>query len=512
MEFFAEIEAQVAHLREVFGATAETADLGSEMSRLTDVDVVSAMTAASAIMRIADRVVVVGAGICAARSAREAGQSGLAQSLGHRNAASLVQDITGATRGEATRHVRVGESLLDDADGAAADQGDPPFTTGRAEAIPPAASHGPGIWHAGLGRALLEGSLTAAQHDAIRRGLGEPPVEGSGDADPRPSAREGAVAAAEFESWRELWAIAAEQLLSAAATDTPEMLAASARAIRDQLDPEGAVRRYQERFERRSFRIWTTADGDKRGSLSFDDDGYAWAQTIIASAMRPRTGGPRFVDADEIAQAKSLSDDPRTNDQLTYDLFLDLLRAGALADAETVFGARQAGVRLVHVVGDDGAVRPVAHTEDGLNVVPASFARQRACDAGVRTISVDTRGNPLNVGRTQRLFTATQRLALAIRDGGCRWPGCDRPASYCESHHIDPYSEGGRTDIDRGILLCRFHHLQLHHSGWCITREGRGDFLLHPPRGAAIPLPTKPALRYAWAGIDPPPRRFRPAA
>src|SRR5690606_11411752 len=103
-------------------------------------------------------------------------------------------------------------------------------------------------------------------------------------------------------------------------------------------------------------------------------------------------------------------------------------------------------------------------------------------------------------------------IALAIRDGGCRWRGCDRPASYGEAHHIDEWhADRGRTDIDRGILLCRHHHMQLHHGGWRITGEGKGEFLLHPPGGEpAIPLRARAALVAAWAGIDPPPRRFRP--
>ena len=55
--------------------------------------------------------------------------------------------------------------------------------------------------------------------------------------------------------------------------------------------------------------------------------------------------------------------------------------------------------------------------------------------------------------------------------------------------------------------------MQLHHGGWRITRAGHDDFLLHPPDGGdAIPLAPRLHLVYAWAGIDPPPRRFRPAA
>jgi hypothetical protein len=222
-------------------------------------------------------------------------------------------------------------------------------------------------------------------------------------------------------------------------------------------------------------------------------------------------GGPRFVDSAESERAADLTADERTNDQLAYDLFLDILRAGTLAEAETVFGTRQAGVRLVRVVDD-----ATAHTEDGLATLPGAVADQHVCESGYAPVTVDGRGNPLDVGREQRLFTPRQRIGLALRDGGCMWRGCERPASYCEAHHIDEWSaDGGRTDIDRGILLCRFHHMNLHHHGWRITREGKGDFVLHPPGDrvgeAAIILRKRLPLTYAWAGNDPPPRRFPPA-
>lgn len=308
------------------------------------------------------------------------------------------------------------------------------------------------------------------------------------------------------------WSAAAEQLIADATSRTVEELRIQARAIRDQLDPEGAERRFAERYERRGFRIWTDADGVEHGRIQFDDDGAAWMRTIRDAALRPRRGGPRFVDSTETRQAADLTADTRTNDQLSYDLLIDLLRAGALADPRTVFGTRQAGVRIVQVIDPTGTAVSV-RTEDYGHSLPPAAVDARVCDTGAVRVTVDTAGNPLDVGRERRLFTPTQRIALAIRDGGCRWRGCDRPASYGEAHHVDEWArDDGRTDIDRGILLCRHHHMQLHHGGWRITRVGRGDFLLHPPGDrSVIPLRPRAALTAAWAGVDPPPPRFRPA-
>jgi len=281
--------------------------------------------------------------------------------------------------------------------------------------------------------------------------------------------------------------------------------------VRDLLDPEGAEERFLARYERRSFRLWVDADGLAHGKFVFDDESAEWVRTIIDSTLRPRRGGPRFVTAAEQARAKSLQDDPRTNHQLAHDLLIDVLRTGSVAAAETVFGVRQAGIKLVQVVNHE---RHLAHSasasatpnhaggtngtngdakvtrfQEGGTVVPPGIAAQLRCNSGSQPVFVDAHGDPMNVGRAQRLFTPKQRVALAVRDGGCRWAGCDRPASYCEAHHIDRWSdEQGRTDIARGVLLCRFHHMQLHNGGWRITRAGLGPFLLHaPPQTSGSP-------------------------
>ena len=193
---------------------------------------------------------------------------------------------------------------------------------------------------------------------------------------------------------------------------------------------------------------------------------------------------------DERAAASALVDDSRTNDQLAYDLFMDVLRAGALANAADVFGARQPGVRIVTVDGATGVrdafgrMLATGHLEDGGDALPGAVVDRNRCTVGSRSITVDNFGNPLDVGREQRLYTSTQRIALAVRDGGCMFPECRVPASYCEAHHCDHWQEDhGRTDIDRGILLCRHHHMLLHNNGWKIAREGLEAFLLHPPGG-----------------------------
>ena len=508
MAFFSDIDAAVDALRALLGDEVEAGDLPAIAMELGNEAAVAAIAHATTIKKALDSVTTVASGVIAMRSTRDAGHGGLAQTRGHRTPVSLVQELTGATRRDAEKQVRVGGSLIE-----SRMPETPPLDS-------PAALEGVVVaeraWHASVDDALLSGRITAAQHDAIVRGLGAVPTpEGADDLDD--SAWATAVAAV-----AEAWACAAAQLVDEAGLRTVEELGQSARTIRDMLDAAGAARRFDERFQRRKFRMWTDEDGMRRGSINFDDEGAVWWDTVIASALRPRRGGPRFVDAEQKTRAEELVDDPRTNDQLAYDLVMDIFRAGALADSEQVFGTRQAGIRLIVTAdaankarngeGVDGG-DAIAITEDHGIALPAWVADQHLCDTGYVEATLDHNGNPLYLGREQRLFSAKQKLALALRDGGCRWRGCDRPASYCEAHHIDHYVEDeGCTDIDRGILLCRFHHMNLHHGGWRITRHGLDDFLLHPPGGGEpIALPPRLHLTYLW-DTPPPQRRFRLAA
>ena len=318
MGIFFGLQDALGALRGVLGEDAEATELPALVRAMPDEALVALIEDATTLVRGAEAVRIVAAGVVAARSVREAGHGGLAQQRGHRSPVSLIQDLTGSARGDAAKQVRLGQAL---AAGAA--------DFGSAFESPTTSAKRP--WHAPLDDALLHGCLTSSQYDAIHRGLGEPPACAEDAA--------GALRAA--------WTTAAEQLIDEAGRRTVEELVSAARTIRDLLDPAGAERRFEERFERRSFRVWLDRDGSRRGSFAFDDEGGAWVEAIIATALRPRRGGPRFVDPDEADKARALVDDPRTNEQLAYDLMVDVLRAGALADAASVFGTRQPGLRVV---------------------------------------------------------------------------------------------------------------------------------------------------------------------
>lgn len=452
----------------------DAAGLAASVAGLDDDQVRLLIARAGALVREIGVLQAVLAGVAAQRSSRERGAEGLAAGTGHRTPAELIQATTGVTRAEATRAVRVGEALVGgagDGAGAGADAG------GGADAG----------WRGALDRRLYEGALSSAQYGAILSGLGEPPTL--------------ALISA--------WAHGAERLAEDADQWSVEQLTTQARTLRDMLDPAGAEERFARRFERRSFRLWTDGEGFSRGSMILDDEMGPWLRSVLDAALRPRRGGPRFMTEAERAEAAALVADARSNEQLSYDVLVDVLRAGALATAKEVFGVREPGVRVIvtdaprDVLGRHGTTGIV---EDGGTALPGSVVDRAQCAGGRIRIETDGDGTPLAVGRDERLFTRAQRIALAVRDGGCLWPGCERPPSYCEAHHRVPWSEGGNTDTDDGVLLCRFHHLLLHNNGWRIDRSADG-FELHAPPGSSrepVPLRSKSPLRWLW---DPPPDR-----
>jgi len=82
-------------------------------------------------------------------------------------------------------------------------------------------------------------------------------------------------------------------------------------------------------------------------------------------------------------------------------------------------------------------------------------------------------GAALALGRSVRLASPAQRLALIARDVGCAIPGCAVPGEHCEVHHVIPWASGGRTDLDNITFLCSRHHTETGQGTWEIEmRDG----------------------------------------
>jgi hypothetical protein len=167
--------------------------------------------------------------------------------------------------------------------------------------------------------------------------------------------------------------------------------------------------------------------------------------------------------------------DDRSTAARRADMLIDILN-----------GAGDRPGLIVHVSSETllEAKSGISETESGI-FLTAEEIRRISCDAHLTRVIFGTDSQPLDVGRTKRLVTPPLRIAVVARDLHCVFPGCDRPASWCDIHHLIPWSQGGPTSLDNLVMLCRHHHTLIHEGGWRI--EGiPGHLNFYRPDGSEL--------------------------
>jgi hypothetical protein len=113
--------------------------------------------------------------------------------------------------------------------------------------------------------------------------------------------------------------------------------------------------------------------------------------------------------------------------------------------------------------------------------ISAKTVERLACDATITRIVLGSDSMVIDVGRAKRTISGPARKALHVRDGGCTWPGCERPASWTSGHHLVHWVHGGTNEPPNLTLLCRRHHWMVHEGDWQIVRGDDGRMLTIPP-------------------------------
>jgi hypothetical protein len=183
------------------------------------------------------------------------------------------------------------------------------------------------------------------------------------------------------------------------------------------------------------------------------------AAAIVTAALDPLTA-PTGLDADD-----------RTPGQRRADAIVDVCRL-ALASGRLPVNGGQPPQLVVTAEVNGLIAKTGAGMLDNGTSLSAETVRRIACAAGVIPAVLDGRSQVLDVGRERRLFTGPLRRALVLRDGGCAFPGCDRPPRWADGHHIKHWADGGPTCLDNAVLVCSFHHRLLHHGGWKVHLAG----------------------------------------
>lgn len=162
---------------------------------------------------------------------------------------------------------------------------------------------------------------------------------------------------------------------------------------------------------------------------------------------------------------------------LRAEALLELLRGGLVTDAGS---GKPPRVEVSLSLSADEPSEAVS--DEGVRVWGADLDLL-GCDADIFTLLIDSLGVPLDAGAAVRFATRSQRRALRRRDGGCVFPGCSAPQSWCDLHHAVHWASEGPTDIANLVTLCRHHHAVIHRPGWTVHLDLDGWAIITRPAG-----------------------------
>ena len=270
-------------------------------------------------------------------------------------------------------------------------------------------------------------------------------------------------------------------LLRMAADFDPNRFSLVTRRLRHVVDPDGALADANRAYEQRYLQVSPSLDGIFLIDGRLDPEGGAMLQTALSALMHPVSG------------------DTRRAEQRRADALVELCRrqldSGALP---------QTGRQKPHlsITVSAAALAGMPGTEGGdLNwagTVPAQTVQRLACDASLSMIPLDSQDLPIDVGRATRSIPPALGRALRVRDGGCRFPGCDAPIDWTHGHHLHHWTAGGETKLANLYLLCAYHHRLVHEGGWRLVREDDGSLqAIPPPSGRARRQPVVTATSTA---------------
>ncbi|HVD48060.1 MAG TPA: DUF222 domain-containing protein [Candidatus Limnocylindria bacterium] len=249
------------------------------------------------------------------------------------------------------------------------------------------------------------------------------------------------------------------------------------RHARHAADPKGYAATEADLVENRSLRMSTDSENG----------------AVFLSCFLDPAGGAAVRTALEPLARRSGAGDDRTYDRRMADALVDMslhaLDNGLVPQNASQRTHLQVTTSLETLLGLDGA--PAAEMEFSLPISSKTVERL-ACDCSVTRILLGSDSMVIDVGRAKRVISGPQRKALNARDGGCVWPGCDRPSSWTSGHHIFHWLRGGGGDLPNLTLLCYRHHWMVHEGNWQIVRGDDGRLLTIPPTVTFGPSPRGP--------------------
>ena len=250
--------------------------------------------------------------------------------------------------------------------------------------------------------------------------------------------------------------------------------------LRHALDPEGVAQEQRIAVEERrlQFSVW--------------DDG----SVLISGQLDPVGGAALRTALEPLAQPMGEGDNrglERRQGDAIVELSLHSLDAGLVPQHASQRPHLQVTTSLETLQGLLGS--PAADMEFS-TPISAVTVQRLACDANIARVVFGPDSVVVDVGRAVRVVSGATRRALNARDQHCRWPGCERAASWSAAHHVVHWTQGGKTDLSNLLLLCHRHHWMVHEGGWKLARSDDDRVLAVPPtydywRAAQLPRSSR---------------------
>ena len=231
-------------------------------------------------------------------------------------------------------------------------------------------------------------------------------------------------------------------------------------------DAELAAHRWQQRAE--------AGDGTPpRERDRYLDMGRAGDGALLGRFALGDAAGTQLEQAILTATTYEGTDDARTAGERRADALGDVAAFFNRNHTSNSTNRNHAHIAL-SVHADTLADRPEAVTATG-TLLHHATTDTILCDCVIHRIMRDADNMPTSYGRAKYTVPRSLFRHVAARDGGCRFPGCDRPVSFCDAHHIRYWRHHGRTDLDNLVLLCNRHHHLVHQHDLQVKLLPHGD-------------------------------------
>ncbi|TDO52754.1 HNH endonuclease [Kribbella sp. VKM Ac-2527] len=268
--------------------------------------------------------------------------------------------------------------------------------------------------------------------------------------------------------------VAEEQMVRAAQVLPPGELRKMGKRVRDTLDTDGPEPAEKRAHAKETLWLKRRDDGIQFGGFLAADNAELLQTVIFAGAKPHKTpdGQP----------------DPRPRGKRHADgLVTALTVAAGTGTAAPGHGGIKPHITVTINLADLLAGTGTGDLAHG-GTLSAAAIRRLACDAGIIPLVLGANSEPLDVGTEERFVNRAMRRALNTRDKGCIV--CGAPPAMCEAHHLVHWANGGPTRVENLVLLCKAHHIDVHHGHWTITMVNSQPRLSRP--GWANPISAPP--------------------